>query len=89
MRRLVTPLLVAALACLSSACATTTAAPPDTLTKIKQSGSFTIGYRESSVPFSFVDLEKKPAGYSVDLCKRIAASLQQQLSLPNMQAKFA
>jgi ABC-type amino acid transport substrate-binding protein len=88
MRRLVTPLLVAALACLSSACATTTAAPPDTLTKIKQSGSFTIGYRESSVPFSFVDLEKKPAGYSVDLCKRIAASLQQQLSLPNMQVKW-
>jgi len=70
---------------LSAACATQA---PDTLKKVKESGSLAIGYRESSVPFSFVDLGKKPSGYSVELCTRIAASLQQQLGLPNLQVKW-
>src|SRR5262245_12025551 len=70
----------------TSACATSQT--PDTLKKVKESGTLAIGYRESSVPFSFVDTEKKPAGYSVDLCKRIAASIQQQLGLANLQIKW-
>jgi glutamate/aspartate transport system substrate-binding protein len=36
-----------------------------TLRKIKDSGTFTIGYREQSVPFSFLDRDGKPAGYSI------------------------
>ena len=81
MRRSMLPLLLAVVF-LSAACATQA---PDTLKKVKESGSLAIGYRESSVPFSFVDLEKKPSGYSVDLCKRIAASVQQQLGLPSLR----
>ena len=60
-RSLIPPLL--AVVFLSAACATKA---PDTLKKIKDSGSLAIGYRESSVPFSFVDREKKPNGYSVE-----------------------
>jgi len=84
MRRSLTLPLVVVLF-LSAACATQA---PDTLKKVKESGSLAIGYRESSVPFSFVDLGKKPSGYSVELCTRIAASLQQQLGLPNLQVKW-
>ena len=84
MRRSMLPLLLAVVF-LSAACATQA---PDTLKKVKESGSLAIGYRESSVPFSFVDLEKKPSGYSVDLCKRIAASVQQQLGLPSLNVKW-
>jgi ABC-type amino acid transport substrate-binding protein len=84
MRALVTPLLIAAVL-LASACASRT---PDTLKKVKESGSLAIGYRESSVPFSFVNTQKQPSGYSVELCKRIAASIQQQLALPNLQIKW-
>ena len=85
MRRSLLPLLLA-IVFLGSACATQ--APPDTLKKVKESGSLAIGYRESSVPFSFVNLEKQPSGYSVDLCKRIAAAVQQQLGLSNLQIKW-
>ena len=84
MRRSLIPLLLAVV-CVSAACATQA---PDTLKKVKESGSLAIGYRESSVPFSFVDLEKKPSGYSVELCKRIAAAVQQQLGLPSLNVKW-
>ena len=89
MRGTLTPLLIATLF-LGSACASH--APdtlkPDTLKKVKESGNLAIGYRESSVPFSFLNLEKQPSGYSVELCKRIAASIQQQLGLANLQLKW-
>ena len=42
-----------------------------TLKKIKDSGEITIGNRESSVPFSYLDEHGIPVGYSVDLCKTV------------------
>lgn len=59
-----------------------------TLRKIKDSGTMTIGYREQSVPFSFLDRDGKPAGYSVELCTRIATGVQQQLGLPKLDLKW-
>jgi ABC-type amino acid transport substrate-binding protein len=84
MRRSLAPQLLAVLL-VTAACATHA---PDTLKKVKETGTLAIGYRESSVPFSFIDTARKPAGYSVDLCKRIAASIQQQLGLANLQIKW-
>jgi glutamate/aspartate transport system substrate-binding protein len=60
-----------------------------TLKKINDTKTITMGYRESSFPFSFVGNDKKPAGYSVDLCTRIAASIQQQLGLAELPIKWA
>src|SRR5215471_5696529 len=59
-----------------------------TLKKIKDSGTITIGYREQSLPFSFRGDDGKPAGYSVDLCQRIATGIQQQLKLPKLDVKW-
>jgi glutamate/aspartate transport system substrate-binding protein len=59
-----------------------------TLEKIKKAKTITMGYRESSFPFSFVGEDKKPAGYSVDLCTRIAAGIQQQLGLADLSIKW-
>ncbi len=59
-----------------------------TLKKIKTTNTITLGYRDSSRPFSFVGDDGKPAGYSVDLCTGIAASIGKQLALPNLQAKW-
>jgi glutamate/aspartate transport system substrate-binding protein len=59
-----------------------------TLKKIKDSGTITIGYREQSVPFSFKGTDGKPAGYSVDLCQRIASGVQQQLKLSKLDVKW-
>ena len=59
-----------------------------TLKKIKDSGTMTIGYREQSVPFSFKGPDGKPAGYSVDLCQRIATGVQQQLKMSKLDVKW-
>ena len=59
-----------------------------TLRKIKNTNTINLGYREASRPFSFTGDDGKPAGYSVDLCVRIAASIGKQLGLPNLQTKW-
>jgi len=59
-----------------------------TLKKIKASNTITLGYREDARPFAFVGDDGKPAGYSVDLCTRIAASIGRELGLFNLQTKW-
>ena len=51
-----------------------------TLKKIKDSGTFTLGYLASAPPFSFPGPDKRPVGYSIDLCTHIASSIQKQLA---------
>ena len=52
----------------------------DTLARIKSAGEIRLGYYETSAPFSSVGADKSPQGYSVELCQRIAAGIQRQLS---------
>jgi ABC-type amino acid transport substrate-binding protein len=59
-----------------------------TLDKIKTTKTISLGYRESSLPFSYISEDKKPAGYSVDLCTRVAAGVQQQLGLADLATKW-
>lgn len=59
-----------------------------TLKKIKASNTITLGYREDARPFAYTGEDGKPAGYSVDLCTRIAASVARQLGLLNLQTKW-
>jgi len=65
------------------------AAQEDTLAKIKRTNAVTIGYRESSPPFSFVaGNSPTPQGYSIDLCLRIAEGLKKDLALPQLDVKW-
>jgi glutamate/aspartate transport system substrate-binding protein len=59
-----------------------------TLGKIKSVKAITMGYREASLPFSYVGDDKKPVGYTIDLCTRVAAGIQQQLGLNDLQIKW-
>jgi ABC-type amino acid transport substrate-binding protein len=59
-----------------------------TLQKIKTSGTFTIGYRESSPPFSSLGQDKRPIGYSIDLCLAVAASVQKHLGLTDLKLSW-
>jgi glutamate/aspartate transport system substrate-binding protein len=59
-----------------------------TLDKIKATKTINLGYRESSFPFSYLGEDQKPAGYSVDLCTRIATGVQQQLGLADLAVKW-
>jgi glutamate/aspartate transport system substrate-binding protein len=60
-----------------------------TLDKIKKEGSITIGHRDSSIPFSYLDDKQNPIGYSMDICLKIAEAVKAQLNLPNMVTKMA
>ena len=62
--------------------------PQSTLDKIKATKTISLGYRESSFPFSYIGDDKKPSGYSVDLCTRIATGVQQQLGLADLTVKW-
>jgi glutamate/aspartate transport system substrate-binding protein len=59
-----------------------------TLGKIKESGQITIGYRESSIPFSYLDANGKPIGYSMDLCARIVDAIRTELKMPNLKVAY-
>ncbi len=50
-----------------------------TLDKISSSGEIVIGHRESSVPFSYLDENQQPVGYSIDLCMKIVDAVQAEL----------
>ena len=42
-----------------------------TLDKVKQSGAITLAYRESSVPFSYLDDKAQPVGFGHEICLKI------------------
>lgn len=50
-----------------------------TLKKINDTGTIVIGHRESSIPFSYLNDEQKPVGYSIDLCMKIVESVKKEL----------
>jgi glutamate/aspartate transport system substrate-binding protein len=56
-----------------------------TLKKIKETGSITLGYRESSVPFSYLDDNQKPIGYALDICYAIVDGVKKELNLPKLE----
>jgi len=44
---------------------------PGTLDKVKQSGAITLAYRESSIPFSYLDDKAQPVGFGHEICLKI------------------
>jgi len=60
----------------------------DTLKKIRDSKSISLGFRTDSPPFSFAGSDGQPAGYSVDLCKRVVASVERQLNVGSLAVKW-
>jgi glutamate/aspartate transport system substrate-binding protein len=59
-----------------------------TLQKIKDSGTITIGHRDSSVPFSYLDDSQKPIGFSLDLCNLVVAKIKAKLDLPGLKVAY-
>ncbi|MBT2323010.1 transporter substrate-binding domain-containing protein [Variovorax paradoxus] len=65
--------------------AVTGAQAADTLAKIAESGKITLAYRESSVPFSYLDGPNKPVGFSVELSNAVVEAVKKKLNKPNLQ----
>jgi ABC-type amino acid transport substrate-binding protein len=57
----------------AAACLPAQAQQPSTLDKIKSSGSITVAYRESSIPFSYLGGDAQPTGFGWEICQRIVA----------------
>jgi glutamate/aspartate transport system substrate-binding protein len=77
----------ASIACLAVAAAQA-AEPTGVLKRIKDSGQITVGYRESSIPFSYLDDKAQPVGYTMELCNRVIDALKKELKLPNLAVKL-
>ena len=61
------------------------AEPGAVLKKIKESGELTLGYRESSIPFSYLDDKAQPVGYSIELCGKLVDAIKAELKMPALK----
>ena len=59
-----------------------------TLKKIKDSKTMTLGYRESSIPFSYVNKVGEPIGYSIDLCNAVVDEVSKELEGVEIAVKY-
>jgi glutamate/aspartate transport system substrate-binding protein len=59
-----------------------------TLKKIKDTGAITIGHRESSIPFSYLDDKQQPIGYAMDLCMKVVDAVKSELKMPNLKVNL-
>ena len=56
-----------------------------TLKKIKDTGVITLGVRDTSIPFSYLDDKQSYQGYSIDLCMKVVSSIRKQLGLSDLR----
>jgi glutamate/aspartate transport system substrate-binding protein len=59
-----------------------------TLKKIKESGTITIGHRDSSIPLSYLDDKLQPVGFSIDLCKQVVDAVKTKLGMPGLKVAY-
>ncbi|WNJ93112.1 amino acid ABC transporter substrate-binding protein [Bosea sp. 685] len=58
------------------------------LQRIAERNALTIGHREASVPYSYIDREQKVEGYSVDLCLKVVEAVKERLGKPGLQINY-
>jgi glutamate/aspartate transport system substrate-binding protein len=81
-------LLAAAAACSLSAAPAPAQELSGTLKKIKDTGTISLGHRESSIPFSYYDDKQQVVGYSHELMLKAVDAVKRQLALPSLQVKL-
>jgi ABC-type amino acid transport substrate-binding protein len=59
-----------------------------TLKKASGSGTMTIGYRDSSLPFSYLNQLKQPIGYAIDLCQEIVDDMANELGRDELKVDY-
>ena len=71
-----------ALCALTAAAAAQTAS---TLDKVKQSGQITLAFRESSIPFSYLDDKAEPTGFGFEICQKIVDDVKKAVGRPDLK----
>jgi len=59
-----------------------------TLKKVKETGTITLGYRDSSIPFSYLDDKHKPIGFAMDICYKIVEAVKKELKLDKITVEL-
>ena len=59
-----------------------------TLDRIRDTGVLKIGYREDAPPFSAKSELGEPSGYTVSLCRSVAARIKEELKLDKITAEY-
>jgi glutamate/aspartate transport system substrate-binding protein len=82
--------LLACLCALAAGAGASTAAGTDSLTlkRIAETGIISIGFRDASVPFSYLDDRQRPVGYTMDICMHIVDAVKRRLKLPDLTVKL-
>src|ERR1700760_4156141 len=59
-----------------------------TLKNIKETGAITLGFRDSSIPFSYLDDNQKPVGFAMDICYGIVDAIKKDLKMDKLEVKL-
>src|SRR6201995_1604711 len=59
-----------------------------TLKNIKDTGAITLGFRDSSIPFSYLDDNQKPVGFAMDICAKIVDAVKKELKMDKLEVKL-
>ena len=59
-----------------------------TLRKVKEARAITIGHRDASVPFSYLDGNQKPVGYAYEICLKVADAVKAHLKLDTLEVRL-
>jgi glutamate/aspartate transport system substrate-binding protein len=65
-----------------------TASAQGTLKKIKDTGTITLGHRDSSIPFSYYDDKQQVVGYAMDICYKVVDAIKAELKMPKIDIKL-
>lgn len=87
-RRILELAAIAVSLALGTASAAQAQASDAVIDRIKAKKTIAIGYREASIPFSYINAQGRPTGYSTELCTRVAATVKTALGLPELEIKW-
>ncbi len=59
-----------------------------TLEKVKQAGAITLAYRESSIPFSYLDDKAQPVGFGFEICQKIVDDVKKAVGKPDLKVNL-
>lgn len=58
------------------------------LDKIRASKEIVVAHRDASIPFSYLDANKNPIGYSIELCSKIVEAIRKELKLATLEVHY-
>ena len=59
-----------------------------TLKKVQETGAITLGYRDTSIPFSYLDADQKPVGFAMDICGKVVEAVKKELKLDMLEVRL-